>query len=236
MPAFFSPYVGARVPSASMYATGASRSRARPRHSGGRTRPYRVDGLHESGHVRRAEAPAEVTGRGRVRDQVRAQRVHVRRVVAQPLDVFQPRPAAQHVVGEVQHVIRLVVRQMHLEQLHTLVDRLRQPQPADQPVHRGDATEARRVRIRPDLVAHLARVEHRPRLRTPMPRPRVPRGDLAPAPGTVPSALNVRDSLHRKGCLGWSSDSCQNPTNSNQGTPFRSSLIGARATSSLFRV
>ncbi len=150
-------------------------------------------------HVGLAEAAAEVACRGRVRDQVRAQGVHVRRVMAQPLDVLQPRAAAQHVVGQVQHMIGLVVRQVHLQQLQPVIDLLDQPQLGDQPVHRGDPAEAGRVDVAADLVAHLARGQHRRRPGTPMPRQRVTRGHLASPPRRVPPTLIMRYLLHRKG-------------------------------------
>jgi hypothetical protein len=51
------------------------------------------------------EASAEVPRSGGVRDQLRAEGVHVGAVVAQPLDVLQPGAATQHVVGQVQHVV-----------------------------------------------------------------------------------------------------------------------------------
>jgi hypothetical protein len=91
---------------------------------GPQPRPDRVDRLQQPGNVRFGEPAAEVPGRGRIRDQIRPQRVHVRRVVAQPFDVLQPGAATHHVVGQVQHVIGLVVGQVHLQQPQALVDLL----------------------------------------------------------------------------------------------------------------
>ena len=59
----------------------------------------------------------------------------------------------RHVVGQVQHVIGLVVRQVHLQQIQVGVDRLGQPEPGHQPVHRGDPAETGRVHVAADLVA-----------------------------------------------------------------------------------
>ena len=61
--------------------------------------------------------------------------------MTQPLDVFQPGTATQHVVGQVQHVIGLMVGQVHLQQAQALVDLIDQAQPGHQPVHRADPAE-----------------------------------------------------------------------------------------------
>ena len=42
--------------------------------------------------------------------------------MAQPLDVFKPGAAAQHFVGQVEHMIGLVVGQVHLQQAQPLVE------------------------------------------------------------------------------------------------------------------
>ena len=125
-----------------------------------------------------------------------------RRVVAQAAQVLQPRASAQQVVGDVQHMVRLVVRQVPLQQRQPPVDLPGQPELRHQLPDHADAPVAHRVDPRPDLVADPARPEHRARPGGPRPpRPGVPRLHLPPAPGTVPSALSVRYCLHRKGLL-----------------------------------
>jgi hypothetical protein len=42
----------------------------------------------------------------------------------QPFDIFQPDTAGQHVVGKVEHVVGLVVGQVHLQQPYLVVDLL----------------------------------------------------------------------------------------------------------------
>ena len=165
--------------------------------------PDLVDRLHQFQHVGLGEAAAEVPGRRRVRDQVRTQGVHVRGVVAQPFDVFQPGATAQHVVRQVQHVIGLVVRQVHLQQMQPLVDPLGQPEPAHQSVHRRYPAEARRVHVGADLVAHLSRGQHRYRPRFPVPGLGVPCGHLPSTTGRVPPTLLMRYLLHHKGLSHW---------------------------------
>ena len=72
-----------------------------PRRSGGRSRPPWSD--------RESAAP---------------EGVQIRLVVAQQFDVLQTRAAGQQVVGDVQDVVAVVVRQMDLQQAKTRVDRL----------------------------------------------------------------------------------------------------------------
>ena len=144
-------------------------------------RPHRVEGLLQPDDIPLAEAPREIARRRRARDHLRPQGVHVGRVVAQAAQVLQPRAPARQVVGDVQHMVRLVVRQVPLQQRQPPVDLPGQPELGHQ---------------LPDHAEHRARPGGpRP------PRPGVPRLHLPPAPGTVPAALFVRYSLHRKGLL-----------------------------------
>ena len=122
--------------------------------------------------------------------------------MAQPFDVLQPGAAAEHVVGQVQHVVGLVVGQVHLQQVQLLVDLLDQPEPGDQPVHRGDPAEAGRVDVAADLVADLPEVSIGAG-RAPVPGLRVPRRHPAPAAGRVPPTLLMRYLLHHKGLPCW---------------------------------
>ena len=184
-------------------------------------RPHRVDALHQFDDVRFGEATAEVPRRGRIGDQLRPQGVHVSRVVAQALDVFQPRAATHHVVGQVEHVVRLVIRQVHFQQMKLRVNRLRKSQLRHQAVHGRNAAKAHRVRVRTDLVVDGARGKHRLRTGRPVSCFGVSGRHLALTPCTVSPTLFRRYSLHRKGLLRWGSESCQNPANSNKGMPFR---------------
>ena len=169
-------------------------------------RADRVDRPHQGGDVIGAKPAAEVPGGGRVRDQVRAEGVHVRGVMPQPLDVLQPGPAAGHVVGQVQHVVGLVIRQVHLQQLQVGVDRLGQPEPGHQPMHGGDPAETGRVHVAADLVMHRTRGQHRRRLgtRTAGPAGAGQRPDADVAPRSAGSAAALSSSPQRPslpGCV-----------------------------------
>ena len=184
-------------------------------------RSHRVDALHQGDDVCFAEATAEVPRRRRIRNQLCPQGVHVSGVVTPTLDVLQSRATTHHVVGQIEHVIRLVIRQVHFQQMKPGVDLLRQPQLGDQSMHRGDAAVAHHVRVGTDLVVHLPRGKHRLRTRRPVSGSGMTGRHLAPTPCTVSPTLFRRYSLHRKGLLCWGSEFCQNHANSNYGKPFR---------------
>ena len=85
-----------------------------------------VDGVDQRLDIPRLEAAAEVAGRGRIGNARRAQGIEMVLVVAAQFDVLQTDAVAQGVVGEVEHVIGFVIRQVQLEQMQTLIDRFDQ--------------------------------------------------------------------------------------------------------------
>jgi hypothetical protein len=107
------------------------------------------------------EAAAEIALRGRVGNPRRAQGVQKHLVVAAQFDVFQPHARAHRIVGQVQHVIRLVIGQMDLQHLHAAVDRLDQAALAGQFVNRADAPHAHAADLLRDFLADVLRREHR---------------------------------------------------------------------------
>jgi len=77
------------------------------------------------------------------------------------LDILEHVAAAQQVVGDVQDVVRFVVRRMKLQQTHTPIDLLLEPAVADQPVDRPDAAMRHRLHPIRQLVADARRVQYR---------------------------------------------------------------------------
>jgi len=129
-----------------------------------------VDRLHQRQHLRLVPEPAaEVAGGRGVGDALCPQRVEVGLVVAQQFQVLDARAAGQHVVGQVQHVVALVVGQVPLEQPDALVDGLRQPDATRQQVDGADPAAADDARAAGHLVADVAGREHRARLVLPAP-------------------------------------------------------------------
>src|SRR5258708_1702646 len=148
MPCFNSPVVGTIVPSASRKTTSPSGSAPRPRHNTGRTELIASINATMSASVKRRRKPPV---RGGVRQQLRPEPVHQRHVVTQPVHVLQTGTAGEHAVGEGEHMIGLVIRQVHLPQLQRGVDRPYQTEPAHPAVH-GAPTP---VGGRPHVAAHL---------------------------------------------------------------------------------
>ena len=101
--------------------------------------PGPIEDVLEDLDVLRGEAAAEVAGSGRVGDAVGPQGVEEDDVVASQLDVVEAGAVAQGVVGEVQDVVRLVVREVELEQVEPLVDGLGESELADQQLDGADA-------------------------------------------------------------------------------------------------
>ena len=110
MPPLHSPSVGAIVPSPSITASREETLRLPlPDPQAGL-----VDALQEPFHVRHCESPTEIACRGRVGNPLGSQGVEIHLVVAPQFQMLDPRAAGQNVVGDVQHVVRLVIGQMPL--------------------------------------------------------------------------------------------------------------------------
>ena len=99
-----------------------------------------VDGLHEGLYMVCLETPAEVAGRGGVRDSLRPEGVGKDFVVAAQFDMFQALAAAEEVVGDVEHVIGFVVGLVNLQQVQPAVDGVDEPALPCEGVYRPDAS------------------------------------------------------------------------------------------------
>ena len=128
-----------------------------------------VDGLHQPLHVVPPEAAAEVPSRRGIRNPLRAEGIEVHLVVAKEFQIFQAAPPGQHVVGEVQHVIRFVIRQVDLEQVQAAIDLLHQPRRSGHLVNRAEASHRKAPSSLRHLVLHIGRPEHRLLLIAPVP-------------------------------------------------------------------
>jgi hypothetical protein len=92
-----------------------------------------------SASVKRRQKSPAVVGSGRVGDALRPEGVEVDLVVATDFEVLQSLPPGQEVVGDIQDVVALEVRQVPLEQVEVPVDVLDQSQLPGQEVDRPDA-------------------------------------------------------------------------------------------------
>ena len=107
---------------------------------------------------------------GSLSRQYRAEGVHVRLVLTPQFDVVQRSSVTYNVVGDIQNVVRLVVGTVHLEDLHRIVDQLRQPDLPHESVHEADTAERRRT----DALAHRELLVSPSKDWTVLVRPRVP--------------------------------------------------------------
>jgi hypothetical protein len=83
-------------------------------------------------------------------------------IVAPQLDVFESLTATQYVVGDVQHVVGLVIWLVYLEHPDVGIDRFRQPDPADHSLNRAHSTVRDPARPNRQLVLDVAAPQHRP--------------------------------------------------------------------------
>ena len=123
--------------------------------------PHPIDDLHQGQHVFDRETPAEIPGRRGVGNPLRPQGVQIHLIVPQPFEVLQAVPVAQDVVGDIQHVIRLVVRQMALEQVQLLIERGNQPRPLGHQVQGPEAAIGKAPGSLGHLIMNIAGAEHR---------------------------------------------------------------------------
>ena len=106
------------------------------------------------------EPPAKISGGGRVGNPPGAQGVHIDFVVAAKFQVFQACAAGQHVVGDVQHVVGLVIRQMHLEQFQVAIEGLDQADEKDHLMNGADPRAVQPARAVGHFIVNVARREH----------------------------------------------------------------------------
>jgi len=78
--------------------------------------PCLIEGRLEDVQVLRPEPSAEVSGGGRVGNPPRSQEIEIGFVLPPDFEVFETPSVTEGVVGQAEHVIRLVVRRMDLEQ------------------------------------------------------------------------------------------------------------------------
>jgi len=107
------------------------------------------------------EAPAEVACGGRVGDAVGADGVEEDDVVASQFDVVEAGAVAQGVVGEVQDVVALVIREVVLEQVESFVDGLGQSELANEQLDGADAAAGDSLRLGGDFVVDIGRGDDR---------------------------------------------------------------------------
>ncbi len=110
------------------------------------------------------EATSEVSSRGRVRNPLGSQTVEEVLILAAQLDVFQSLTADQDVIGQVQDVVALVIRQVDFEQMQVPVQVLHQSQALHHQMEGADTAAVDALNARGHFVNNVAGFEHRSRL------------------------------------------------------------------------
>ena len=93
--------------------------------------PHRVGYLHEVEDIVLLKATGEVSAGGRIRNALGAQTIEEGLIIAPQLNVFQPHSVQKRVVGQIQHMVALMIRKVLLKQMQPRVDLLPQPQFVD---------------------------------------------------------------------------------------------------------
>jgi hypothetical protein len=123
---------------------------------------YFVEDIDQRIHIIGAKASAEIAGGGRIGNAASAESVEVDLILAAQLDVLQASAVTQGVVGEVEHVIGVVVRHREFEEVQVLVDRVDETDALRQQVEGADATMRQATGAVSELVVDVGGGEHGP--------------------------------------------------------------------------
>jgi hypothetical protein len=83
-----------------------------------------IEDLHQQQDRQEVESTTEIPGSRGVGDSFGSERVEIRFVISSEFKVFQASAAGENVVRDIQHVIRLGIRQVDLEYVDVLIDGL----------------------------------------------------------------------------------------------------------------
>jgi hypothetical protein len=120
--------------------------------------PGLIEDVLEGLDVVGREPPAEVARGGGVGDAVGAEGVEEDDVVAPQLDVVEAGAVAEGVVGEVEDVVTLVVREVVFEQVESFVDGLGQPELADEELDGTDAAAGDGPGLGGDFIVQVSQI------------------------------------------------------------------------------
>ena len=121
--------------------------------------PTVVDDVHELMNVLLLKSPQEVAAGGGIGYALGSEGVEIGCVVAQQLDVFKSLSTTQNVVGEIEHVIALVVGQVALEQVEVVIDTADQTALACKLVYDSNTTAVHRAGFPGQFVVHVAALD-----------------------------------------------------------------------------
>ena len=123
-------------------------------------KPGLVDGVHQGLDLLLVEPATEVARRRRVREAVRPQGVEKDPVRAPQLDIVQRLAAAEEVIRNIQHVVRLIIGLMDLEHPDVRINPCGQPDSLHQAMNGANPTVRDRLRLLGELVTDVRGREH----------------------------------------------------------------------------
>src|SRR5262249_43194567 len=106
------------------------------------------------------EATTEIPRGGRVRDAHGAERIEIDRVVAEPLEVFDPAATGEDVEGDVQDMVGFVIGEMAFEEMEIVVDGGDQAGPPCQQQQGADAARSQALDTLTQFVVDVGGGEH----------------------------------------------------------------------------
>src|SRR6202035_2246512 len=119
-----------------------------------------VDDVEERLNAVRGKAATEVSRGGWVGEAPGAQGVQQDLVLAEEFQVLQARAAAQRQIGQRQHVVGFMVREMDIQQLQAPVQGVDEAEPAGQSMNEADAAAGDAAATLGDLVVNVAGSHH----------------------------------------------------------------------------
>src|SRR5207244_7094894 len=123
--------------------------------------PRSIEAFLQRRNVRLSKAPREISGRRRIGYPFRSQSIQEHFILPAQFNIFQPLPSGYDIVGDVQHMVALVVRQVDFEQLQVPVQVLDQAQTLHHQMYRSYPTAIHPLRSLRHLIDNVTGLEHR---------------------------------------------------------------------------
>ena len=109
----------------------------------------------------RFESPTEITRSGGVGNSCGAECIEIGFVTSFEFEVFKTLTIRQRVVGNVEHVIGLMIRKMKLQQLDVAINRIHEPALSSERMHQPEASITDGFAAISNLILDVACPKHR---------------------------------------------------------------------------
>ena len=115
-----------------------------------------VDQVEQRVNAVLGKPPTEIASRGGIGDTACAQGIEEHLIVAEQFQILEAGATTQGEVGQGEHMVRFMVRQVEFQQLQTPVESLDQAELPDQRVHGTDATNRDATAAFGDFIMNVA--------------------------------------------------------------------------------